>query len=201
MQIGKNVWDGDMIFKKLIKIAFACFFATMAIMFAATNTDIPKWVNRIDMWLKMPRVKAFLDTISFAEGTYYKNGYKIMYGYKTFNDFSDHPRSVISAKSNNQALNSSAAGRYQILEKTWDEFSSLMKLRDFSPESQDKVAVALLRDMGALTDVREGRFEHAIKHLPEIWPSLPGSKYRQKVVPLRILKPFYLSRLKYHNKN
>lgn len=125
-------------------------------------------------------VGAFLDMIAYAEGTAGPDGYRTMFGYRYFDSFADHPRQVFSfVNSKGQQLKTSAAGRYQFLASTWDELKQKLGLQDFSPASQDAGAIELIRQRGALNDVRAGRIVDAIAKVRTIWASLPGAGYSQ----------------------
>jgi hypothetical protein len=52
-------------------------------------------------------------------------------------------------------------------------------LPDFSPASQDRLAIQLIRERGALEDLQQGRIERAIYRCRNIWASLPGAGYGQ----------------------
>lgn len=51
---------------------------------------------------------------------------------------------------------------------------------DFSPLSQDKLAIQLIRERGAIDDIRAGRIERAVSRCRNIWASLPGAGYGQR---------------------
>lgn len=123
-------------------------------------------------------IKAFLDMIAASEGTAGRgdNGYNILVGGGTFDSYDDHPRRVIQVRA---GLASSAAGRYQFLARTWDSLAARLSLPDFSPQSQDTAAIELIRERGALNDVKAGRVEVAIQKVARIWASLPGAGYNQ----------------------
>lgn len=125
-----------------------------------------------------PRVKAFLDLIARAEGTYHygaQDGYNILYGFGTFNSYAQHPNIVV----NKGGLRSTAAGRYQILKKTWDGVKSSIGASDFSPANQDKAAFELLRRRGALDKLSSNDIQGAINSANNEWASFPGSPYGQ----------------------
>lgn len=124
-------------------------------------------------------VQAFLRTIRVAEGTAGGNGYSMLFGGDTFSGFADHPRVLVTRTSNGKPITSSAAGAYQILRRTWDGVRAKLGLPDFSPASQDRAAVELIRQRGALADVRAGRFADAINKCRKEWASLPGAGYGQ----------------------
>ncbi len=76
-------------------------------------------------------------------------------------------------------ITSTAAGAYQILFGTWQELQSKLKLPDFSPASQDRAAIELIKRRKALEDVLAGRFAQAILKCRKEWASLPGAGYGQ----------------------
>ncbi|MBE9097258.1 glycoside hydrolase family protein [Tychonema sp. LEGE 07203] len=121
------------------------------------------------------KIKAFLDTIAYAEGTKNPDGYRTIYSYQYFNDFSDHPRRVICAG----GYCSNAAGRYQFLSSTWDGVKAKLGLKDFSPESQDLGAVELIKQRGAFSDIENGNLQAAIEKCSWEWASLPPGRYGQ----------------------
>jgi len=120
-------------------------------------------------------IRAFLIMIQYAEGTYGRDGYKKLYGGGYFNDYSTHPNTKVTK----WGITSTAAGAYQILNKTWLELQTKLKLPDFSPVSQDKAAIELIKRRKALDDVYAGRFAQAIAKCRKEWASLPGAGYGQ----------------------
>lgn len=129
--------------------------------------------------VEQDNIAAFLWMIRCCEGTSGPNGYKTMFTGKLFDDFADHPRKPITAGVNGKGLTSTAAGAYQFLTGTWDEIKKQLGLPDFSPASQDKACIQLLKRRKALDDIKAGRFEVAIKKCNLEWASLPGSPYNQ----------------------
>ncbi len=136
-------------------------------------------------------VRAFLDMIAFAEGTAGPNGYRTLFGGGLFDSFADHPRTVVTRMSNGRELSSSAAGRYQILRRTWDVLARRLELTDFSPANQDAAAIELIRERGALADVQAGRFADAVNKIRPIWASMPGAGYGQPERQLASLERAY----------
>ncbi len=127
---------------------------------------------------QLPRnERAFLDTLAFAEGTDTK--YNYIFTFATFKSYSDHPRQVLCAG----RLCSDAAGRYQFLSDTWDPLADDLGLKDFTPPSQDKAVMELIRRAGAYKAVADSSnfesFKRALSKLNGIWASLPGSPYGQ----------------------
>lgn len=127
---------------------------------------------------QLPRnVRAFLDTLAYAEGT--DESYNYIFTHATFESYADHPRKRKCAGK----LCSDAAGRYQFLSRTWDGLAPELGLTDFTPPSQEKAAVEIFRRAGAYTNVSKSsvyeNFTAALGKLNGIWASLPGSPYGQ----------------------
>lgn len=125
--------------------------------------------------------KAFLDMIAHSEGTSTckatrHDGYDVIVGGTVFTDFADHPHKLVIL---NPRLKSTAAGRYQLLMRYWHAYRKQLKLADFSPASQDAVAIQQIKEQKALADVDAGRFELAVAKCANIWASLPGAGYGQ----------------------
>ncbi|WP_321797128.1 glycoside hydrolase family 104 protein [Burkholderia sp. BCC1988] len=106
------------------------------------------------------------------------NGYNVLVGATaanplTFSDYSTHPRIL------NRALDSTAAGRYQI---NWPTFQTLARqtgVSDFSPDTQDMFALTLAANKGALADIDAGNIEAAIARCAPVWASFAGAGYGQ----------------------
>lgn len=126
---------------------------------------------------------AFLDMLAHAEGTprfSTRDGYDVMVGGSTFDSFDDHPRQAVWLPA--YGINSTAAGRYQFLIRTWDDLAHRFHLRDFSPASQDEAAKQLIRQCKALGMVYDGHIADAIHACRRIWASLPGAGYGQREI-------------------
>lgn len=129
-----------------------------------------------------PEVAAFLDMLAFAEiGTDLlassDDGYNVLVGGKTFDDYSRHPNVLVPLP--RWGIKSTAAGRYQFLKRTWDDLEAQLRLSDFSPASQDRACVRMLSWCGALPLVKAGQIEEAIFAARKLWASLPGAGYGQ----------------------
>lgn len=123
-----------------------------------------------------PRAQQMLGLIRNTEGA----DYNTLFGGGQFDSFADHPRQMKAFKQTDGKMNqSSAAGAYQFLGKTWDGLKKKYGLTDFSPMSQDLGALALLDEKGALDDVLRGDFQSAINRAGGTWASLPSSNYKQ----------------------
>lgn len=135
-----------------------------------------------------PNLVAFLAMIARCEvGTTAAIGYRTRYGGGTFDSFADHPRKPITAG----RYTSTAAGRYQALAGTWDDFCRAKGKGDFSPARQDQFAVWCITRRGALADVEAGRIPEAIARCGKEWASLPGSPYGQPVRTLAECLGYY----------
>jgi lysozyme len=127
-------------------------------------------------------VRAFLDTLAVSEGTagVGDDGYNVLFGGGLFYDYGDHPRQFITrTQVTGRTVTSTAAGRYQMLSRTWDGLRNKLGLPDFSPASQDAGAIELISERGALRDVQAGRFATALAKCKGCWASLPGAGYGQ----------------------
>lgn len=134
--------------------------------------------------------KAFLDMIAYSEGTLGRgdDGYNVMVGGGLFHGYDDHPRQLVVLR---PGLKSTAAGRYQLLARYFNHYKEMLHLPDFSPESQDKIALQQIRECKALNDIDAGRFEQAIAKCKRIWASLPGAGYGQRENSIRDLRLAY----------
>lgn len=138
-------------------------------------------------------LKAFLDMIAFSEGTVAvagsDNGYNVIVGNNLFHDYSDHPRQFIYIR--RIKTKSSAAGRYQLLARYFDAYKEQLNLPDFSPDSQDAIAIQQIRECKALNDIDAGNFEMAVSKCRKIWASLPNAGYGQHENTIENLKLAY----------
>jgi muramidase (phage lysozyme) len=136
-------------------------------------------------------LQAFLDMIAVSEGTTrYGNahGYDVLVGGTLFVGYADHPRKLVKLQ---PGLSSTAAGRYQILARYFDAYKRSLMLPDFSPASQDAIAIQMIREQGAILDVEAGRFAIAVHKCKNIWASLPGAGYGQHENTLAELQDAY----------
>lgn len=72
---------------------------------------------------------------------------------------------------------STAAGAYQFIKPTWNRVAKRLALESFEPACQDRAAVELIREVGALDLVRTGHVERAIARCNRTWASLSGAGY------------------------
>jgi muramidase (phage lysozyme) len=112
--------------------------------------------------------------IAWAEGTSTNprsdNGYNVQFTGRIFNNgYRDHPRQIIRAS----GISSSASGRYQFLNTTWDRLAARLGLNSFSPANQDRAAVELLKSRGAYDAVLRQDWPTVIDKIACEWASIP----------------------------
>ena len=136
---------------------------------------------------------AFLGMLAVSEGTagHGDDGYNVIVGGELFHDYADHPRKLVHLPKLN--INSTAAGRYQVLARYFDAYKRLLNLPDFSPESQDAIALQQIRECHATGDIVAGRFDAAVGKVAHIWASLPGAGYDQHENALVELRQAYVA--------
>jgi muramidase (phage lysozyme) len=128
----------------------------------------------------MPNLAAFLDMIAYSEGTTkYGNedGYNVIVGGELFTSYKDHPKKMVKLEKLN--ICSTAAGRYQILYRYYRHYKELLLLPDFSPHSQDLIAIQYIKEQKALSYILKGDIKTAIEKCSNIWASFPGAGYKQ----------------------
>jgi muramidase (phage lysozyme) len=119
--------------------------------------------------LAHPNVAAFLKAIAAAEG----GGYDFKYGALKrsndrwrFTDMSIHPGPGIDGRT-------TAAGMYQITRPTWQHHGAKLGLRDFSPRTQDLIAVEILRSLGVIDAIKAGNIAEVMSKVARTWAALP----------------------------
>jgi muramidase (phage lysozyme) len=161
-----------------------------------------------------PRVKALLDVLVFSEGTGAGYG-TIVKGVviaAPFNseligktnvsitDFSKHPQILVSVTGTGK--NSTAAGRYQFKYDTWKFYGGATM--DFSPRSQDQLAVKAMISRGMIDLLFSGDVKKAINAGAPEWASLPMSNgksyYNQPVKSMEDLLKVYNQSLSNYQK-
>lgn len=148
---------------------------------------------------------AFLDMLAVSElgpllGVS-DNGYNVVVGsvfsnsgnhkLNLFTDYRVHPRKLVTLEK--LGIKSTAAGRYQILAKFYDAYKAQLKLPDFSPLSQDLIALQLMRECKALEPLDRGDIETAITRCKSRWASLPGAGYGQNEHSMEHLVKAYVA--------
>ena len=106
--------------------------------------------------------KAFLDMLAWSEGTdngrqkTRNHGYDVIVGGELFTDYSDHPRKLVTLNPNsNQQAPTPAFSCW------WDAYRKQLGLKDFSPKSQDAVALQQIKERGALPMIDRGDIRQA----------------------------------------
>ena len=138
--------------------------------------------------LAHPNVQAFLRVIRAGESSQEGTAYRMIYGGELIDSLAAHPR---IPKQTPWGW-TSAAGAYQFMAAipgkvktdTWDGLERKYGALDFSPATQDLMAVALIDRRGALVLVMEGRIREAITKCAREWASLPGSPYGQPTMTM-----------------
>lgn len=140
--------------------------------------------------------RAFLDMIAHSEIgpallAVSDNGYNVIVGSTPekpmlFSSYADHPHRMVTLR---PGLVSSAAGRYQLLGKYYDAYKAQLHIHDFSPASQDLIALQQIKECHAINLIEQGLFDKAVIQCARIWASLPGAGYGQhenKIDDLRV---------------
>lgn len=128
--------------------------------------------------LALANVRAFLRVARQGESSQSDEAYRMRWpglgkppAY--FDDFSQHPR-MFEPTTGGRV--SSAAGAYQITATTYDDFAPGLGIGDFTPASQDALAIAIIASEGALAPLLAGRFDEAVILCRGRWTSLPGAE-------------------------
>ena len=182
-----------------------------ALVLADDTPPAPTWAAAPAPDKAEANTAAFLAMIRTAEGTADPDGYRALFGHnrrrpRLFDGWADHPRIAQQfTDGQGRRLWTSAAGAYQFMAispipgggatkvNTWDRIRDRLRLPDFSPASQDRAALELIREAGALGDVRAGRLADAIRKVRKVWASLPGAGYNQPERSADALQWAYIS--------
>ena len=178
-------------------------------LFSVPQTPQQQRVANDRALLQDPRVAAYLDTIAYTEG--FGDGVPLEYNSyfgdhpnsrrKTFTDDSHHPGSGGVPL---HGSHPTAAGRYQINGDTYNEFSRKLGLSDFTPETQDLMAVQMLRESGAIDGLLSGDLPTTVNRSGR-WISMPalvGGQWQrrrqdQPSVPFDKIQQYYRNRLRF----
>ena len=126
--------------------------------------------------------KAFLDMLAWSEGPITdvrKPEIMVMTSLQAESYLLITPITPHKLVTLNPKLKSTGAGRYQLLSRWWDAYRKQLGLKDFSPKSQDAVALQQIKERGALPMIDRGDIRQAIDRCSNIWASLPGAGYGQ----------------------
>ncbi len=147
---------------------------------------------------------AVLDTLAWSELgpailAQSDDGYDVFVGsrpgdVRKFTTYADHPMKLVSWLTKGELVYGSAAGRYQQLKRYWPHYKALLKLPDFSPTSQDKLAIQLIKEQKAFELFQKGKFGQGVFRIKNIWASLAGAGYGQHEHKLEDLERIYMSK-------
>lgn len=166
--------SGDTLSDMLIKLARSFNFVGVSNM---RNVDRSLVNNK--------NVRAMFKVIRSGESNLTPAAYSILCGGGQFSDFADHPRPVLP-----RPCTRGASGAFQITIATWDWVRGIMRLPDFTPESQELAALGLMAYRGALPAVLAGNLPLAFERLRKEWTSLPGAAENQLLSATKAAKIF-----------
>ena len=118
--------------------------------------------------------KAFLDMLAWSEGTITdvrKPEIMVMTS-MVWRRLPDYPITLANGHAK-QPKTQISAGRYQLFSRWWDVYRKQLGLKDFSPKSQDAVALQQIKERGAITAIDRGDIRQAIDRC-NIWASIAG---------------------------
>ena len=154
-----------------------------------------------------PETRAYLDLVAWKEVGHSLNADGSPSGYRERNGVPGSrglmPESAIA---DNGTLPRDElrynVGRYQMKLVDVEDMRNRYdrKIDDFSPESQDRIAVAKMRDRGVMRELEQGDIRGAIERGGKEWASLPGSPYGQVQRGYTVEKAvdYYEQRLAFH---
>lgn len=138
-------------------------------------------------------LNAFMDMTAIAEGTSTivgsDDGYNVIVGGWLFDSYADHPRRKVYFR--RWKIWSTAAGRYQVLARYFDHYKVQLRLPDFSPLAQDRIAIQYFKECKALPAIERGNFALAVTRCKSRWASFPGAGYSQNEQKLTFLADAY----------
>lgn len=157
---------------------------------------MPTQMQRLKAIAAEPNIKAALIMIRYGESSVMPEAYQWLFGSTAakpllFESFADHPNVKTYERYDGQFLRNgkrdftTAAGAYQITNTTYRALVKQYGFSDFSPDTQDLMAVALILEKKAVSDIVAGNIELAIIKLRPIWASLPGATTGQPTMQLR----------------
>ena len=103
------------------------------------------------------------------------HGYDVIVGGEPFTDYPDSPSQTCHAKPKTQINRRRTLPAFPVA----DAYRKQFGLKDFSPKSQDAVALQQIKERGALPMIDRGDIRQAIDRCSNIWASLPGAGYGQ----------------------
>jgi muramidase (phage lysozyme) len=145
-------------------------------------------------YLNNPNVAAFLNTLSVAEG----GDYDLMYGAVRAKQDRWHIQNYATHPGFGRGGKSSAAGRYQINKDTWADMGGRMGLSDFYCQTQDLIAIEILRAINVLDALASGDLNRTLEVASRRWAALPAGpgkagRYNQPYMQYEVLIQKYKS--------
>lgn len=165
-----------------------------------------------------PSILAMLDTVAMAEfrgnpEATNADAYRTMVGYQTFSSFSRHP------DAHRGEADSRAAGRYQFKNATWVMLNRYIsigyakdiswakgRINDFSPASQDKMAIVAMHNRQVYQKLKKLKFgdSNGLKavtaELTWEWASVPGGNtYNQGGLSFPEFQKQFWNRYKFYH--
>ena len=122
--------------------------------------------------------KAFLDMpvggIDNGRQKTRNHGYDVIVGGELFTDYSDHPRKLVTLNPKLKSTGRTLPASFPLR----DAYRKQLGLKDFSPKSQDAVALQQIKERGALPMIDRGGYPSGNRPLgSNIWASLLGAGY------------------------
>jgi len=126
----------------------------------------PEQMATLEIYLKHPNVQGFLNVVANTEGATYNSRFGDLLGgrRKTFDDYSQYPDGGPA---------NDPSGRYQIKPQTYDDLSRKLGLTDYSPHTQDLMAIQRIIDRGAMPPLLSGDLDAVLPKVAPEWASLP----------------------------
>ena len=124
--------------------------------------------------------KAFLDMLAWSEGELItdaetrNHGYDVIVGGELFTWITPITSQTCHAKPKTRVNRRRTLPAFS---RWWDAYRKQLGLKDFSPKSQDAVALQQIKERGALPMIDRGDIRQAIDRCSNIWASLPGAGY------------------------
>lgn len=140
--------------------------------------------SEIDAWTRANSDDGY-NVLVGSHGPFVHDGQQIAPKLLTFSNYAKHPDVL------NGELNSTAAGRYQLLFRWYKPYAAQLNLSDFSPISQDRIAIQQLKERGSIRLIQGGNLVAALAQASNIWASLPGSPYGQHTNTVAYLTSLY----------
>jgi len=132
----------------------------------ASGQVTPEQMATLETHLKHPNVQGFLSLVANTEGATYNSRFGDRLGgrRKTFDDYSQYPDGGPA---------NDPSGRYQFNPNTYDDLSRKLGLTDYSPHTQDLMAVQRIIDRGAMPSLLAGDLDAVLPDVAPEWASLP----------------------------